>query len=100
MPLKTGVTISELTPQMALAHAEIKGVFQDYGFACTITSGDDSKHSPHSLHYVGRALDYRTRHIKSVATRKVVRNAIAETLGENFDVVLEPTHIHVEYDPE
>lgn len=65
---------------------------------CVITSGSDGKHSEHSLHHKGRALDFRTRNIPSTL-RKTVEQEIGQALGDNYDVVLESTHLHVEYDP-
>lgn len=114
MPVKKGVTIGKLTPQMALAYADVKHIYFEYGFPCTITSGDDGTHSAHSLHYKGRALDFRTSVVKDQAVREHLRDGVFEELNgfpyadrfepENaphklFDVVLHSTHLHVEYDP-
>ena len=64
----------------------------------TVTSIKDGKHSANSLHYQGKAVDFRHRdredHHPEVAVRELRRH-----LGKDYDVVLEPTHIHVEYDP-
>ena len=51
-----------------------------------------------SWHYFGRALDFRTRNIPPLH-RNSVAQEIGVSLGENYDVVLEATHLHVEFDP-
>ncbi len=56
------------------------------------------KHSRASLHYVGNAFDLRTRHLGKDQIRLWIRD-IKGVLGENFDVVFEGDHIHVEFQP-
>ena len=70
----------------------------------TVTSITDGAHSVNSLHYQGLAVDLRIKDDETglpfegrqqlVAVRELRRH-----LGSAYDVVLEPTHIHVEYDP-
>ena len=59
-----------------------------------VTSVRDGKHKEHSLHYVGQAVDLRTRDFTDMWAH-YLRNA----LGKDWDVVVESDHIHVEYDP-
>lgn len=87
-----------LDPVMAIAHTVVASVFNEYGYDCTITSAMEGEHSKNSLHYVGRALDFRTRDILSYNADAIVERAKG-ALGPDFDVVLEKTHLHVEYDP-
>lgn len=69
-----------------------------YGqYDCVITSANDSKHGPNSLHYKGQALDLRTRHLNGQGLQSVYHK-LKESLGEQFDVVLEADHIHIEFD--
>jgi hypothetical protein len=63
-----------------------------------ITSGMDGKHMQNSKHYVGRAFDFRTKHLKEVEVDSIVAG-IKMRLGPDFDVIDEGTHIHVEWDP-
>lgn len=99
MKLKPGVKLAGLSPQMALAAVIVQSV---YGSAsCTITSANDGKHSEKSLHYVGNALDFRTKDFFGDKTMLV--SAIRSALGSEFDVVFEDEggvqeHVHVEYD--
>lgn len=63
-----------------------------------ITSGIDGKHSQNSLHYVGRAFDFRTRSIHPDTLKNIVQELKAR-LGPDYDVIDEGTHLHVEWDP-
>lgn len=98
--IKHGVSFGAY-PQlaMAIAHNCIASVFAAHGCDCIVTSALDGEHSKNSLHYEGRALDYRTRHVPRKDILQDIVREIAEALGPEFDVVLEATHLHVEYDP-
>jgi len=98
MKLKPGVKLASLQPQMAVASLVVAGCFTAIGADCVITSGSDSRHSTTSLHYAGAALDFRTRDLDEYSA-ELVATAAKENLGEDFDVVLEDTHLHVEYQP-
>jgi len=67
-----------------------------------ITSANDSEHMSGSLHYKNRAFDIRTKNI--IGNEKLEARLWAERmqveLGDDYDVLLEKDHIHVEYDPE
>jgi hypothetical protein len=67
-----------------------------------ITSGNDGVHMPGSLHYLDRALDFRTKHLRPVDKRALV-TAVKRRLGKDYDVLLENAgetneHLHVEFD--
>ena len=96
--IKAGVKLDKLEPQMALALPAVAAVYDKYGYDTIITSGNDGKHSNTSLHYVGHALDFRTRHVKPDDLSPLV-SELQKNLGDNYDVVLESTHIHAEFDP-
>jgi len=67
--------------------------------ACVLTSAHDSTHHDDSLHYVGRAIDVRTREMSNSQQQEVL-NVCKLKLGPlGFDVVLEKDHLHIEYDP-
>lgn len=101
--IKHTVSLRDLTPQMALAYTIVAHEFHIRALACVITSGNDSKHGITSLHYNGRALDFRTKHVSREVLITLVSD-IRVALGPEFDVVLEGLgtdneHLHVEYDP-
>ncbi len=66
--------------------------------ACVITAGIDGQHMKDSLHYTGKALDFRTRDLFS-GQQQIWVALCEEKLGPCWDVVLEKDHLHVEYDP-
>lgn len=99
MKFKEGVPGAEaLTPEMA-AGAEIAEEAYQRFLELTVTSTTDGVHRSDSRHYSGNAIDLRTRHLTRKAARDLAE-ALKKTLSPDFDVVLEPTHLHVEYDPE
>lgn len=98
--IKPGVDLRGLQPQMVLAYTIACGVYAKHGSPgmCVITSASDGVHGPHSLHYKGMALDLRTRHLIPAMLDKIIPDLKA-TLGDQYDVVLESDHVHLEYDP-
>jgi hypothetical protein len=101
--VKPGVEISDLHLAMVQALPIICDTFQAFGLKTTCTSGRDGEHMNGSLHYQGRALDFRTwADDQGTQLRASIKEKIAEEiqreLGPRYDVVPEATHIHVEYD--
>lgn len=66
---------------------------------CIVTSANDGTHMSDSKHYSGDALDFRVWGFQEAQIQAVV-NMIQRVLGDDYDVVNEYDHIHVEYDPE
>jgi hypothetical protein len=67
-----------------------------------ITSGNEGVHMPGSLHYLDRALDFRTKHL-ATANKKALAAAVKKRLGKDYDVILENVgganeHLHIEFD--
>ncbi len=103
LKFKFGVKLDALQPQMVLAVIVIEAVYSKYGYDCFITSANDSSHKAGSLHYKGRALDFRLNSLKKEDREKVVGD-VAVFLGEDYDILHESPdtaneHLHVEYDP-
>lgn len=97
--IKPGVDLRGLVPQMAIAYSIALSLYQEkFGVPCVITSGSDGKHGPNSLHYKGKALDFRTNNLRGPQVHPIYL-ALKEALGAQFDVVLEDDHIHCEFDP-
>lgn len=104
MKLKLGVKLKDLQPQTVLGMLVVYEVCWAYGVPCVITSVNDSKHSSISWHYKGFAFDVRTKYDLLNGRELTFRDAVAEALGPDFDVVMEAVgteneHLHVEYDP-
>lgn len=70
------------------------------GREAIVTSGNDGRHGPNSLHYKGRAMDLRTKDLEPSQVSRLAME-LKKTLGNDWDVVIEhkPPHIHIEYDP-
>ena len=95
---KQGVILRGLEPRMYPVIQTAQEVWQNHGARLTITSGLDGKHGKDSLHYAGRALDFRTRDLDRLARAEAARE-LQTALGDDFRVLLERDHIHVEHDP-
>jgi len=94
--LKIGVRLFGLRPEMVLAAQVVNAVYETSGdLQCIITSASDGTHRAGSLHYVGAALDFR---LPAGSALGVVAQ-IKQRLGEDFDVVLESDHVHIEWQP-
>lgn len=89
-----------LEPVMMLALSRIERTYNDYGYACVVTSTDDSFHRVGSLHYCGLAVDIRTKNIQE-DLKPVIADEVREKLtglDTRFQVILEKEHLHVEFD--
>jgi hypothetical protein len=95
MLIKLGVDISRLERPIRRALNVIDEVLREHGEEAVITSTYEGDHSPGSLHYANLAVDIRLP--KNNPTG--VALAIQQKLGEDYDVIVEMTHIHIEYDP-
>ena len=95
MLIKAGVDISRLRPEIRKRLNEIaKEVWYIENEELVVTSTYEGSHSEGSLHYANLAVDIRL-HKKG----EDVRAELQDKLGTDYDVVLSPTHIHIEYDP-
>lgn len=91
----------EIDTIVAKALPAIDSAHRDAGVRLAfVTSANDSKHGPGSLHPKGRALDLRTRDLTD-AQITALADALKTRLGESWDVVIEhdPPHLHIEFDP-
>lgn len=95
MLLKLGVDISRLAYYTRKSLNTVETVFLQHGIEPVLTETYGSVHSCGSLHYAHRAYDLR---LPVVNKDKIVAE-LKDALGRKFDVILEATHIHVEYDP-
>lgn len=96
--IKQGVDIRGIKHETVLAFSIAQRVYQRFGLDCCITSCRDGEHKRKSKHYDGYAIDLRTSNIPR-NDRQLVCDRIIAALGQQFDVLLEPDHIHIEFDP-
>jgi hypothetical protein len=90
--------LKAITFRAVFACAEV--LEKHYNLALTITSTDEGVHMPESYHYNGQAFDIRTWRMPRTYLPKVVER-LTEALhkiDKQFQVILEPTHIHIELD--
>ena len=94
---KMGV-VGDLHPKMQKALSKIDHVYRmGYKEDVLITSKRDGVHSAGSLHYIGCAID--ARYPKTCLDRQEFAQRLRSAVGKDFDVVVEGSHIHIEYDP-
>lgn len=99
MKTKHGVSMNGIQPELVMGLSIAEGYFNDEGISeMVVTSIVDGKHSSGSLHYVGYAADIR---IWAIASDKLASftEGLADELGNEFDVVLDTDHIHIEFQP-
>ena len=95
MLIKAGVDISRLRPEIRKRLNEIAViVWETEHEELVITSTYEGAHSDGSLHYANLAIDIRRK-----KGQEYSYNEIKIALGDDYDVVLEADHIHIEYDP-
>lgn len=96
---KRGVKVSHLNPKLITAIQSLDSVRMSvFGKSLVITSGNDGEHMKSSKHYTDDAVDVRTRDLNT--QEKDLFTKIAQTmLGNQFQVILEKDHLHIEYDP-
>lgn len=104
------------TPSVAILGSLVRTAPAMQGDVIVVTSANDGRHGPGSLHGKGRAFDVRflgerdgavvpagpgwidlAIRQRGVATAWVTR--LRAALGPEYDVVLESDHVHLEYDP-
>lgn len=72
-------------------------IYQTAGKECVFTSHSGDIHGEESYHYLAGAFDARTRHLTE-EEQEGVAHRLARKLGDQWDVVLESDHLHVEWD--
>lgn len=95
-PGLNGCRLLGMQPELLLGLIVANDVFERAQYDMTVTCISDSKHSNSSLHYVGFAADIS---LPPIDNPGIIIKRIKDHLGDDFDVVLENDHIHMEYQP-
>ncbi len=98
LSLKPGVRITGIRPEILLAAVAAMEVYKAAGHDLTITACVDGRHTTGSLHYAGAAIDLRTRDLRPADVPKLIAQ-IKVCLGDDFDVLMELDHVHIEFQP-
>lgn len=97
MRQKKRIEVQGMRPELLFALVVADTVYRENGRDLVVTSVTDGKHSETSLHYSGCAADLRTNVFPEGAD--LVAKQIRDGLTNDYDVVLESDHIHLEYQP-
>ena len=91
-----------LQPEMLVCIDISLRAFHNNGLPMTITSARSGKHSNHSHHFKGLAIDIRTWDLTGLAGNPSVEQMCSQlrnSLGSKYQVIQESDHIHIEFDP-
>ena len=97
MQIKEGVILAGLNIKMRNVLTLAEDIWEAHDQELVVTSGLDGVHSAGSLHYYGLALDFRTKYFRP-GEKNLVADELRQALQGDYDVVVENSHIHVEYD--
>jgi len=93
--IDSGVSIAGIQPELVLALGIADKIYSQFGQGLVVTSVLDGQHMRGSLHYVGAAADLRLPLLDVGPILDLLRGALAD----NYDVVIEPGHFHIEFQP-
>jgi len=97
MKIKSGVEVNGLKVEILLAVIIAREIYASLGVELVITEATGGKHGHGSFHYIGMAIDLRTRDFMDKGRQ--ASDLLKKFLGEEYDVVLEKDHIHIEFNP-
>jgi len=98
MRLKAGVRLVGVKPELVVGLTITDSIFSDYEQRLVVTAVVDGQHQSGSLHYPGMAFDARIAGIPQPILERISA-ALKDGLGEDFDIVLELDHLHIEFQP-
>lgn len=96
--IKSDVVIKYMTRPMLEILEAVFMTWDKPGSSPCVTSSFDGRHMKNSKHYSGLALDLRTNALNTGELTKWA-DGMRKVLGDDYDVVVESNHLHVEYDP-
>lgn len=95
MQIRSNVRLAGLCPQLVLGLIVVERLSYNEGLDFVISSVTDGLHSWKSLHYVGHAVDI----VFDQPVGPSFLMALKKSLGSEYDVVNESSHVHIEYQP-
>lgn len=91
------IKLDGLSYEMLAAILCCMTIWKKHGMeSVTVTSANDGDHIDGSLHYSGNAVDLRSRTLPDAIG---MCDELRTKLPLSYDVLIYPTHIHIEYDP-
>lgn len=94
-----GASMAGIKPESVIGMLVALSLFNELEQPFELSSGLEGKHGRNSLHFVGLAFDISARSIDPLAHGDITRHLV-DRLGDEFDVVYERSHWHIEFQPE
>ena len=91
-----GCRIAGVRPESLVAVFVAHEIYKEHSQNLVWTCCTDAKHQTGSLHYVGLAVDLG---FPLESQRPAIEQKLKARLGEDFDVVVEGDHYHIEFQP-
>ena len=97
---KDCVETKNVHPKIVRAWWIVAELSEELGIDTVVTSVGDGKHSPNSFHYTDpvQASDFRTWYLPTDEDKANFVKELRVRLGSEYDVILEKTHLHIEFD--
>ncbi len=104
LAIKAGAKLAGLKTEILVGLLIVEKVIESYGFDTTITEGTGGEHMPNSLHYVGLAVDIRSKNLNLPLTKASVIAEAKLSLGDEYGFILENEglpneHYHLQFKP-
>lgn len=91
-----GCRIAGVRPEVLVAVLIADEIYAKHGLDLVWSSCGEGAHKAGSLHYAFLAGDFR---LPPESLRDPIRVELKEALGDDYDVVVEENHYHIEFQP-
>lgn len=96
--VKKGVSLANLRPEIKKCLKQDLELHEELNKALIVTSTFDGKHMEGSKHYEHQAYDTRIWFLTK-KTQLEMAAKLQDLMGSSYDILVEKTHGHREYDP-